>query len=42
MMKKGGEATTGIKKTTTCLERHMANKELHIKRESIQFEFQLD
>jgi hypothetical protein len=34
MMKKDGEATAGIMKTTTCFERHMENKELHSKRES--------
>jgi hypothetical protein len=39
MMKKGGEATTGIMKKTTCFEGHMENKELRNKRELIQFEF---
>jgi hypothetical protein len=42
MMKKDGEVASVIMKTTTCLEGHMANKELHNKRESIQFEFKLD
>jgi hypothetical protein len=42
MMKKDGEVATGIMKTTTCFEGHMENKELHSKREPIQFEFQLD
>jgi hypothetical protein len=42
MMEKDGETTAGIMKTTTCFERHMENKELHNKRESIQFEVQLD
>jgi hypothetical protein len=42
MMKKDGEATTGIMNTTMCFEGHMENKEMHNKREPIQFEFQLD
>jgi hypothetical protein len=42
MMEKVVETTNGIMKTTTCFERHMENKELCNKRESIQFEVQLD
>jgi hypothetical protein len=42
MMEKVVETLASIMKTTTCFERHMENKELHSKRESIQFEVQLD
>jgi hypothetical protein len=42
MMEKVVETSTGIMKTTTSFERHMENKELRSKRESIQFEVQLD
>jgi hypothetical protein len=35
MMKKDGEATTGIMKTTTFFEGNMENKELCSKREPI-------
>jgi hypothetical protein len=34
MMKKDGEVAARIMKTTTCFERHMANRELRNKRES--------
>jgi hypothetical protein len=36
MMKKDGEVTNGIMKTTTCPEGHIENKELRRKRESIR------
>ena len=42
MMNKDGDVTAGIMETTTCFEGHMENKELRSKRESNQFEVQLD
>jgi hypothetical protein len=39
MMKKDGEETVGIMKTTILFEGHMENKELRNKRKPFQFEF---